>query len=149
MFLAEHLELEDWWAYVLCLMITMEELSRLQNNPELFSNKHVEVSFWEEVFDECDHFVKQTLPALKGRDEERRSLYAEEMKREQDRQLPARDLQRKPWEQFLNNRAAGSGADFSQLEEGGSIQLIPMASVRIVMNMLEECRAAAQDIEEV
>jgi len=140
-------DLEEIMLYM--LGVTEEQLWRLQSHPELFPTEDIEKDFWGEVFLMCDHLVRKTLTAPKGKNKAARRLRALDVKEEQKRTIPARDIQRKPWEQFLNNKAPGSGADLSQFGEAGSIQLMPMSSVKIVMGLLDECRAAVTDIEEV
>jgi len=131
------------------MMVTKKELSRLQKHPELFRTKGVEEDFWDEIFRICDHVVEKIMSGAKGQYEDEEDLYAKAVEMMNDEVLPRRDIQRKPWEQFLNNRAPGSGADLSQFREGGSVQLMPMASVRIVLELQDETAAAAEDIEAV
>lgn len=71
------------------------------------------------------------------------------MREEQKTSLPVRDLQRKPWEQYLHDRAPGIGVDLSAQGNGGSVQMFPMAAVRIVRSMVDQNRTIIAGIESV
>lgn len=130
------------------LQSTIVELLRLQEHPELFPSKDVEDEFWQEVHSLCAVLLEDVLPCLKEHDKDR-DLHAAAMDDENNDLLPGRDVQRKPWEQYLHNRAPGVGVDLSTYGPGGSTQVFPMPAMRIVMKYLEENRAVITDIESV
>jgi len=129
------------------MMATKDELSRLQKHPEVFPSKDVEEEFWQEVYDMCDGIAEHIIPSLQVREQETEIIQALGVEIEHDTFLPVRDLQRKPWEQYLHNMAPGVKVDLPDHGNEGSIQIFPMAAVRIVMAMVEETRAIISDIE--
>lgn len=133
----------------LCMTSTRKELLRLQQGPELFANKDAEEDFWCEVEECCELMVERSIPAIEARDEATKLFRESVAKYWQDLVLPARDEQRKPWEQFLHNGAPGSGADLSQHGEDGSIQVLPMAASRIMIAMLVEYNTIVQALDAV
>ena len=133
----------------LCMTSTRKELLRLQQEPELFASKAVEEDFWCEVEKCCKLMVERSIPAIEARDEAMKLFRESVAEHWQDFVLPARDEQRKPWEQFLHNGAPGSGADVSQHGEDGSIQILPMAASRIMIAMLVEYNTIVQALDAV
>lgn len=132
-----------------CMLATMDELFHLQKHSEVFPSKDIEEEFWQEVYELCDGIVEHLIPSLQGREKEKKDIEALGVKIERDTYLPVRDLQRKPWEQYLHNMAPGVKVDLSYHGNEGSIQIFPMAAVRIVTGMMEETRAIISDIENV
>ena len=131
------------------MMVIKKELSRLQRHPELFPNKDIRKNFWYEVQQECNFLLSSVIPGQEARDHERKAVQAAEIESEEDRLIPGRDRQRKPWEQFLHNRAPGCEVNLSMFTEGGSLQIIPMAAARILVEHIDEHKAAVRDIEAV
>ena len=130
-------------------MATKEELSRLQSHPELFSSKELREEFWHNVRLTCNSSVKFLIPGQEIRDHAHEMLQAAWVDIEEDVRTPRRDRQRKPWEQFLHNRAPGAEADLSMFAEEGSVQIIPMAATRILVATMHEHKAVIHDIETV
>ena len=133
----------------LCMTSTQKELLRLQQRPELFASKDTEEAFWCEVEECCRLIVEGSIPAIEAGDEAVKLFRESVAKYWQDLVRPARDEQRKPWEQFLHNGAPGSGADLSQHGEDGSVQVLPMAATRIILAMLVEYNTIAQALDAV
>lgn len=132
------------------VMATKEELSRLQRHPELFPNRNIRVKFWRYIWHMCHHqLVESVISKQEARDHQHRMIEAARVETEEDMRIPGRDLQRKPWEQFLHNRAPGTEADFSMFAEEGSIQIIPNAAARILVANISEYRNIIRDIEAV
>ena len=132
-----------------CLEATKTEIVRLQKHPELFSSRLIEADFWRKIFQICDTVLGKAIPLLEGIDEVDRNILAIDVVHELDRTMPGRDEKRKPWEQLIHNRALGSGVDLLEMGDVGSSQLMPMASIRIIMKLLEEARVLASDIVDV
>lgn len=128
---------------------TKEELSRLQRHPELFPNKDIRKQFWHKIWKLCNLSLKSVISGQEARDHMRNEIQVAMMESEEDRLIPGRDTQRKPWEQFLHNRAPGIAADLSMFAEEGSIQVIPMAAARILLANIDEHKAIVRDIEAV
>ena len=138
---SEHLE-----AY---MRATNAEILRLHQYPELFPSKDIEEDFWRDIHYVCDDLVEKAIPNVEDHNEEEKALQAVGVEIEQDTVLPSRDAQRKPWEQFLHNRAPGGGIDVSTFGGEGSIQILPMAAIRILMATNEENKSIIRDIEAV
>ena len=131
------------------ILATKGELLRLQRHPELFPSKDVREEFWHIIQLTCNSSVKSVIPGQEARDHAHEMLQAAWVDIEEDMRTPRRDMQRKPWEQFLHNRAPGAEADLSMFAEEGSLQIIPMAAARILMANVEEHKAIIRDIEAV
>ena len=128
--------------------ITCAELMRLRFQPQFFSSKDVEEEFWQEVHKPLDDLATM-LTIFEEADEEEGELQGPSFEFCQDEVLPTRDMQRKLWEQYLHNRAPGSGADVSQFGTDGSVQILPHSAVRILGDMLDEIKSIIRDIETV
>lgn len=131
------------------IMATKEELSRLQKHPELFPNKDIREQFWDKIQQLCNLSLSSVISEQEARDRVHKSIQAARMESEEDRLTPGRDMQRKPWEQLLHNRAPGTEADLSMFAQEGSIQIIPMAAARILIANINEHKAIIRDIEAV
>ncbi len=130
-------------------MATTEvELSRLRKHPELFPSKDIEKEFWQDVYT-LSNKLEKGLRNLASHTEEHEAFYTTAAQTGKDEILPTRDHQRKPWEQFLHNRAPGSGLDLSEMSSEGSIQVLPMAAVRIALAMNLETKEIIRGIEAV
>ena len=143
------MEIDDYKFIEDVIKATKVELLRLQRNPGLFPSKDTEEKFWCNVRHSCSSLVKNVLLGQESRDHAHEILQAAWVEIEEDKRTPRRDMQRKPWEQFLHNRAPGAEADLSMFPKEGSVQLIPMAASRILMANIEEHRAIIRDIEAV
>lgn len=131
------------------IMATKEELSRLQRHPGLFPNDNIRVEFWRSVWQTCNELVESIIPKQEARDHQHKMIQAAKAETEEDVRIPGRDVQRKPWEQFLHNRAPGTEADLSIFAEDGSLQIVPMAATRLLMTNICEYRDIIHDIEAV
>lgn len=145
----KEIEEDEYETLEQCMLATKNEVSHLQKHSEVFPSKAVAEEFWQKVSDLCDDVAEYIIPSLQDREEETEDLQALGVKIERDTYLPVRDMQRKPWEQYLHNMAPGVNVDLSYHGNEGSIQIFPMAAVRIVMGMMEETRAIISDIENV
>ena len=63
--------------------------------------------------------------------------------------MPSRNEWRKPWEQFLHNRAPGAGINLSDMGSDGSIQILPMGALRLLHGMKEAHASIIRGIEAV
>ena len=90
------------------IMATKVELLRLQRNPGLFPSKDMEEGFWYNVRLSCKSLVKNVILGQEARDRAHEILQAAWVEIEEDKRTPRRDMQRKPWEQFLHKRAPGA-----------------------------------------
>ena len=127
----------------------MSELSRLKDHPRLFPSKEVEKDFWQNVHEQCDNAMDVIIPHQKANDRTIMDFGAASISDQLHASLPVRDTQRQLWEQYLHNRAPGVEADLSVHGNEGSVQVLPMAAIRIVMGMVEENKKIIADIERV
>ena len=63
--------------------------------------------------------------------------------------MPARDISRTTWEQYLHNRAPGLNVDLSELGSDGSIQILPMSALRLLHSLKEANESIIRGIEAV
>lgn len=131
------------------LTATKIEISRLQGHSELFLSECLEEDFWEEVYDLSNDLLGVFISNLEACDTEEQEFHDVSMEMIEDLRLPARDAQRKPWEQFLHNGAPGSGADVSEFGNDGSVQILPLPGYLIMMNMNREHESIIRDIKAV
>ncbi len=127
---------------------TIVELKRLQENPELYSNKIAQQNFLQLVRKRCDGIAK-TLQGTKLLRQARRDRSKFLDGFNQAEVLPDHDEHRKPWQQFLHNHAPGSGIEGLRTNEEGCAYLFPPAGVRVVCNMLQDYQSAVRDIQAV
>ena len=129
--------------------IIMSELLRLQEHPELFSCQNKEEWFWQTVHKLCTDVEFELAPAQEKYDRMLLDLYVTAWEDRFDKALPERDQRRRPWEQFLHNRAPGLNVDLSRYGDGGSVQILPMPAIKIAAAMREENVTIISDIESV
>ena len=130
------------------LIETEDELARLQHFPDLFMSQDLKAQFWQSVY--------TRMKDLAHLMEHSQGLNTDEHERVMDdvqeyfewAKLPSRQPHLSPWEQFLNNKAPGSGIDFSK-EEIGSVHVLPYAACRIMRSVKAEMAYAARMIERV
>jgi hypothetical protein len=143
------MEEDEWVVLKDCMMANKDKMSYLLHHSSDFPTKEIEEDFWQEVYDLCDGIVEHIIPSLQSRDEDTNYVETLGVENEHDTYAPVRDLQRKPWEQYLHHKAPGVKINLSAHGDEGSIQVFPMAAVRIVMGMVEETKAIISDIESV
>ena len=129
--------------------IITSELSYLQEHPEIFPYKNTEEWFWQAVYKLCSDIEYDFLPVQEVYEDTMLDLYITACEDKVDKALPARDHRRRPWEQFLHNRAPGMNADLSTYGGGGSVQILPMPAIKIASRMREENMTIISDIESV
>ena len=137
---------------------TEAELVRLQEHPELFPTEKVKEDFWLYVFEVSDSIAEQWIPeelCCQSEHAEARDLAVSSV---QEELLPFGHKARKPWEQFLHNKAPGSGVDLSTLglalslpneRPRASIQIMPTAAMRLLRAMRIDYEAIHDGIHEV
>ena len=131
-----------------CLASIDDELTRLDDHPELFSSKALRHQFfgfvyqifqdWKEAFDE--------VKWMKWDDED--SVWLGNML-QQHHTRPESKEDRKPWQQFLHNKAPGSGFYTEEMNKGGCTQILPEAGVRISHCLSTECKEIIEELEAV
>ena len=127
--------------------LTFSEISRLHMHPELFPSEVVAQGFWQDMYKISDYTLEEIIPHLKVNDKIMKKLGDHCAEDKLDMNFPRRNVLRKPWEQYLHDRAPGIEVDLSAQGDGGSVQIFPMAAIRIVMGMVEANKAIISDIE--
>ncbi len=144
------LEIDAEYEFIeVVIVATKKELRRLQRHPELFPNRDIREEFWHGICEACNMSMNTITSKQEARDHVHRMFEAAWLEIEEEKRAPGKDVQRKPWEQFLHNRAPGTEADLSMFPEEGSVQIIPHAAIRILVNNFDEQKAIIQEIEAV
>ena len=131
------------------MMQTEAELLRLQQHPELFPNDENREEFWRHVHSVSSALAAKGSKAALAHDNEHKALRTSIAESHQAGLLPTRDPSRHSWEQFLHNKAPGSGVDPSTMASEGSTQILPHAGYRIVLKMNDENNSIIEAIEAV
>ena len=140
----DHDETED------CLAVIGDEIDRLDKHPELFPSEDTRQQFF--------HFVRQILQdwsvafnkikamQMKHKDAIQEAVYAEK-----HRTRSAYTVNRKPWQQFLHNKAPGSGMHTREMDQNleGSTQLLPMGGCRLFHSWAKDCYEVTKEIKAV
>jgi len=137
------IDTESW------LATTEIELKRLQNHPELYPSISAEQDFLRDVYNVCDIMLEKWFPTQETLDR----LWEDYFKTLEDLAgsvaIPNFDKERTLWQQFLHNRAPGSGADRSLVARGCSAQIIPSAGVRLIFDLLNKRKMFIREIQAV
>ncbi|KAL6713550.1 hypothetical protein ACLMJK_009015 [Lecanora helva] len=129
--------------------IMEDELSRLEQHPELFPDQAKEHQFWLDIYEICTDAAYR-IPNLKKAAESGTVAFEKSCWEERiEHIMPFRDSLRTPWEQYLHNRAPGMNVNLAFLGDGGSVQILSMAAVRIMTAMVDENIAVISDIESI
>ena len=124
------------------------ELERLQKHPELFPSEEAEQVFWRRLKNALEKIIQ--IRSILCEDEKKDSEFLSDDAKEMLADiLPSRSESRKPWEQFLHNRAPGAGVDLSDMGSNGSIQILPMGALRLLHGMKEANTSIIRGIEAV
>ena len=124
------------------------ELQRLQDHPELFPGVEVMQKFWRRL-DDALASITQAQLLIHERGTRHAALVSEDDKLMNAEKMPRRDVSRKPWEQYLHNRAPGVNVDLSDMGSDGSVQILPMGALRLLHTMKEANESIIRGIEAV
>lgn len=126
------------------------EIKRLCKHPELFPSKEVNDAFHHDMKSLLGEVLNYNGPEAKAlRSEERRELREKVMQQSGNPGYTKQDPRRKPWQQYLHNRAPGAGLDQSVMADGCSNQVIPHAGLRILENWTLNYLRAYQHLKKV
>lgn len=130
------------------LLLMLENLEHL-NKHELFPSKKVKAAFNYDICKISDSMVDILTAYLDSEMEHEkfRELCAQNAPQ---LWLPSLDRDRKPWQQFLHNKAPGSGIEKPFIADNvGSTQAIPWAACRIVKVMNQELQSIYRELPSV
>lgn len=119
------------------LAVIGDEIDRLDKNPELFPSEELRQNFFRFVH-EIFQAWNAALTKLKTVGMEHKELIDEAVTAEEQVTRYAYTAGRKPWQQFLHNRAPGSGVHDSEMNPGGSTQIIPMGFSKLLRSWKNE-----------
>ena len=132
------------------LTLAKEEIVRLRKHPELFPSKEVEAAFNHDITMIFRDALKHTGPeGEKNREKQQQDLLETVMRESGDPSFTPQDPHRKPWQQYLHDRAPGAGLNQSVMADGHSNQVIPHAGLRILENWTLEYHEIYQQMKAV
>lgn len=127
------------------LAVIGDEIDRLDKNPELFPSEELRQNFFRFV-----HQIFQAwnaaLTELKSAEMDHLELIDEAVTAEEQVTRYAYTAGRKPWQQFLHNRAPGSGVHAYEMNPGGSTQIIPMGFSKLLRSWKNESEEVSKKI---
>ena len=126
---------------VACLASTLLELKRLQEHPELYPSKAVKQNFLRSVHKDCNLMLKRLFPSGKALVRDRKAFRKALEEENRKRVLPTYDEQRTSWQQFLHDHAPSSGVSLPVGRAGESLQVLPQAGLRLLLEVVEKSRA--------
>lgn len=111
------------------------EIERLRKHPTLFPSKDTEDAFDRDVKMIFSGALKYNGPEREEiREKEKQQLLKTVLQGSADASYAEQDPRRKPWQQYLHDRAPGAGLDQSVMRDGQSNQVMPHAALRILEN---------------
>lgn len=114
---------------------TKIEIERLHNNPVLFPSKHIKDAFDHDIGVIFGGALKYNGPeGEETREKEKQQLLKTVLQTSRDPSFAEQDPDRKPWQQYLHDRAPGAGLDQSVMVDGQINQVVPHAALRILEN---------------
>ena len=132
-----------------CLATTEIELKRLQDHPELYPSKSAEQDFLTRIYNLCDTMLEKWFPTQKTLDRLWEDYFKTLEELAGSVAIPNFDKERTLWQQFLHNRAPGSGADRSLVAGGCSAQIIPSAGARLIFDLVNKRKRFIREIKAV
>ena len=142
-------EYEDLETLDNCVKSIYNDIERLRENPKLFPSQRISSNFWAGVKTALNDTMKLSV-GFRQLNLRYKTIFARlEHEDRLDHTRLRRDQSRKPWEQFLHNNAPGSGVDLRDMEQGGSIQILPMAALRLLHTVKENQTAIIRAMEAV
>jgi hypothetical protein len=132
------------------LLETKLELERLRKNPKLFPSESVKHAFnhdvgliFSGVFN--IHCSQDEKDIEKGKE----TLHQTVAEESQDPSYAPQDERRKAWQQYLHDRAPGSGLDQSVMQDGQSNQVLTHAALRVLDGWTTGYHQIYKDIKKV
>lgn len=122
----------------------------LRKNPEVFPNKIMREAFERDtnlIYESLEAMVMTSVEIDEDCENFQASFAGDQLV--PGIWLPSQDKQRKPWQQFLHNKAPGTGIRWPFIRPLGSTQAFPLAGCRIVRAMNEELQQIYKGLESV
>lgn len=114
---------------------TKSEIERLHKHPALFPSKDVKDAFDHDMEIIFSGALKYNGPEGEEiREKARQQLLQMVLQESGDPAFVEQDPRRKPWQQYLHDRAPGAGLDQSVMRDGQINQVMPHAALRILEN---------------
>lgn len=114
---------------------TKLEIARLRKHPKLFPSNDVKDAFDRDIGLIFSGALKHNGPqGQKIREKEKQKLLEIVMQESGNASYTQQDPRRKPWQQYLHDRAPGAGLDQSVMRDGESNQVMTHAALRILEN---------------
>lgn len=124
------------------------EIDRLDKHPELFpseTTRHEFFGFVYRIFRDWN----TAFDGIKAIQMEHKDLFQELFNARRQLFRDAYSADRKPWQQYLHNKAPGSGYDPGEMDPEGSTQIIPMGAARLYDSHVRVCKEIREKIEAV
>ena len=126
-----------------------KEITRLEKHSELFPSNSIQEQFCGLVH-EMYTLLERTYAVIDVSDEcQFTTIYENMLEYKYKKYWPSFDEERKPWQQFLHNKAPGSGIDGSYFQNEGSTQVVPLAGAKIRYVWQSEYMEIIRTLEEV
>lgn len=142
--------IDDNYESVIDSYLRFEEVyERLKNHPELFPSKTIKEAFDHDICKIVDSMMDVLTLWLESEIDHENFITLCAQNTPQ-LPLPSQDQNRKPWQQFLHNKAPGCGIEKPFIRDiSGSTQAIPLAACRIAKAMNEELQSIFRGLESV
>lgn len=109
------------------------ELERLRKHPKLFPSKVIKRAFDHDIGMIFSGIHKiNCSPQEKDVEKGKQTLHKTVAQESKDPSYTSQDERRKPWQQYLHDRAPGSGLDQSVMLDGQSNQVLTHAALRVL-----------------
>ena len=125
-----------------------DELIRLGENPELFPSQDIKEAFWHK-FNKILTKIKRTRRRLYQQEARHLTFLSDDNEETLAEIMPGESEWHEPWDRFLHNRALGTDIDWHGMGSAGSVQILPMAALRLLYNMKEADTSIIRGIEAV
>ncbi|KAL9123254.1 MAG: hypothetical protein Q9187_000199 [Circinaria calcarea] len=125
------------------------EFVRLEGHPDLFPDDNTREEFFRGIKCCCQQ-MDALNKHLEEIDQHEHELHKSRTHRMAQKDRPGFDEHQKPWNQFFQKGAPGSGVDTSSMPQlpprGGYLQIVPFAGCQLLSNWLQENNAACREL---
>ena len=110
------------------LAVIGEEIDRLHEYPELFPSDDIRQQFFGFVH-QILHGWNTAFDKIKAMQMKHGDIIQEAVTAEKHESRPAYTVDRKPWQQYLHNKAPGTGIRAHEMDLEGSTQVAPLGFI--------------------
>ena len=132
-----------------CLRETTLEIERLHKYPSLFSSRDIKNAFDHDMEILFSDALKYNGSEGENIREKEKQQLLQAVLQECGPAFAEQDPHRKPWQQYLHNRAPGAGLDQSVMLDGHTNQVMPHAALRILEVWTVQYHSAYRGVKEV